>query len=512
MHRVEWVLLSLGLIGCSSDPGGLTRVAGVTGGSGDDGGMAAGAGGAGGATSSATCRNSLDCTGGNVCNRATGTCVQCLSVSDCASGQVCASNVCRTKCQSDKDCTSLGLLCDQAAGNCVECIIDADCNGGARCSGGVCKAANAGNGGAGGLGGSGTGGSGLGGSAGFGGGFGGVSGAGGMTGCRGQLFDTTQSPLDMAVLFDKSGSMDQAATSGSKLSVIVQAFTAFLNAPENANIGVALTYFPLVIPGVPSFCAVDADCLSYGPCVGGINVGGTVAFGTCQGADVCTVSSYATPAVPFTLPPDHSAVTTSLASATAGGGTPTTGALQGMVQYATGWAAQHPERKVVIVLATDGDPTGCTTNTAADVANVAASALSQSGIPTYVVGVGSSLTSLNQVAQAGGTTQAYLLDTGGALGATFQDAMNQIRTRSAPCRFAVPSAVTDPSKINVLYTPPGTTQAAVIPRASAACGTAGGWLLDPTGAGITICPATCSTFVTGGSVQVESGCATVTGP
>lgn len=502
MRVVEWTVLLAGLVGCSTDSSALTHAAGGGGASGSP----VEAGASGGA-SSGPCRNSLDCASGLICDRTQGRCVECITASDCRTNDVCANSVCRSTCQSDKDCTGLGLLCDRAAGNCVECLLDVDCPSGKRCTSGVCGAGSGGGAGAGG-----ASGAGAGGASGAGAVFG-LGGSGGIVGCQGQVFDTTQSPLDMAVLLDQSGSMGQSTTgAGTKWALVSQAFDAFLNAPENANVGVALGYFPLTLPGVPAFCSVDADCGNYGPCVGGINVGGMIAFGSCQQADVCTVSSYAAPEVPFALPPNPTAAVASLAQHTPGGGTPTTPALEGMMQYATAWATQHPERKVVVVLATDGDPTGCTTNTVQDVANIATSALASSGIATYVVGVGSSLTSLNQIAQAGGTTQAYLLDTTADLGTAFQSAMNQIRTRSTPCSFPVPPGVTDSSRINVLYTPPGSSAPTVIPRVQSACGTAGGWQFDAGGTRIVVCPSTCSSFALGGGVQVESGCATVVGP
>jgi hypothetical protein len=320
------------------------------------------------------------------------------------------------------------------------------------------------------------------------------------------VFNSTPAPVDIAVLLDQSGSMDQGAATGTKWSVVVQALGTFLNAPENANVAVALGYFPLVIPGVPTARATNADCGNYGPCVGGIPFGGTTIFGTCQQADVCTVSSYATPEVPFSLPPNHAAVSTSLASHAPGGGTPTQPALQGFVQYVTGWRAQHPERKVAVVLATDGEPTGCTTNTVADVANVAAAALGGSGIPTYVVGVGSSLTSLNTVAQAGGTTQAFLLDTSASLGTAFQEALTQISGVSWSCRVALPAGIADLNRVNVVYESPGSAAPIVIPKANPTCDPSGGWQFDATGTGIILCPTTCANLATGGLVRVGDDC------
>jgi len=75
----------------------------------------------------------------------------------------------------------------------------------------------------------------------------------------------------------------------------------------------------------------------------------------------------------------------------------------------TRWAAVHPERKPVLVLTTDGEPTECDANTPNDVAAVAASALAgPHTIKTFVIGVGYSPESLDLVARAGGTERGLL--------------------------------------------------------------------------------------------------------
>src|SRR5262249_34854837 len=157
-------------------------------------------------------------------------------------------------------------------------------------------------------------------------------------------------------------------------------------------------------------------------------------------ANGCATEPYQTPEVPLVLPADHAAVINSLTNHGPGGFTPTRPALEGTLDYATSWAAAHPTRRVVVVLATAGTPPTCSTNTLPDVSNIAAAALAASGIQAYVIGVGSSLTSLNQIAQAGGTSQAFLIDTATDVGAAFHDAMNQILTLATPCGFPLPAS------------------------------------------------------------------------
>src|SRR5262249_29882611 len=139
------------------------------------------------------------------------------------------------------------------------------------------------------------------------------------------------------------------------------------------------------------------------------------------------------------------------------GGTPTRPALEGALQYVTGWAAAHPDRKAVLVLATDGEPAGCDQNTPQSVAALAATALAgPQAIRTFGIGVGRSLTSLNTIARAGGTEQAYLVDTGGDVAQEFADALSRIRGAAASCDFAIPADGPDgmtvnPAKVNVRY-------------------------------------------------------------
>ena len=61
-------------------------------------------------------------------------------------------------------------------------------------------------------------------------------------------------------------------------------------------------------------------------------------------------------------------------------------------------------------------------------------------IPTFVIGVGSSLSNLNGIAVAGGTQQAYLVDTGGNVNQQFLAAMNAIRHSALGCVYSIPTA------------------------------------------------------------------------
>src|SRR5204862_6614911 len=100
------------------------------------------------------------------------------------------------------------------------------------------------------------------------------------------------------------------------------------------------------------------------------------------------------------------------------------------MSYAQGWAAQHPERRVIVILATDGLPTDeCTTNSVADVAAIAAGGLPS--ISTYVIGVGTETAALDAVASAGWSKQAFMVDSRADVQQEFVDAMKSIHEKAA---------------------------------------------------------------------------------
>jgi hypothetical protein len=334
----------------------------------------------------------------------------------------------------------------------------------------------------------------------------------GDSACAGDIRESERLPLDMYFLLDTSGSMNEQVQGGSKWQVVSGALVTFLQDAANSDIGVGIGYFPLsppnnCMPGQAGCTCITIPIVNLNLCVP--NAGGS-----------CNAPDYAMPSVPLATPPNHAAVVADIAKHGPGGGTPTRPALEGAVQYATSWA-QSTGRKTVIVLATDGDPTGCTQNAPQDVANVAAAALAGAQrLQTFVVGVGRSLTSLNLIAQSGGTGQAILVDTGGDLGQAVTMALQQIRGTALPCEFTIPArptsqGVVDPHQVNVRYTAIGATSGAIVPMTfngdPANCGAAGGWYYNDPASPTTIklCDTTCQSLM-GGRIEVEFGCKTVT--
>jgi hypothetical protein len=328
--------------------------------------------------------------------------------------------------------------------------------------------------------------------------------------CHAQVREGHRVPIDMYLLVDSSGSMAEPVGGGSKWDVVSTALTAFLNDPRNEGTGVGLGYFPagqaMCMPGDPGcFCIpLTTICFSL--------VGGS-----------CTVSDYSTAAVPLALPAQLTAAIGDLTAHQIGGGTPTRPALEGALQSVTAWATQHPDRKALLVLATDGEPSGCESNTPQDVADVAANALAgPHAIRTFVIGVGRSLVSLNLVAQAGGTDHAFLVDTGGDVAKDFADALDQIRGAASSCDFSIPVAGSgaekiDPTKVNVSYGADGANATTRVPQtfmgSGSNCDSSGGWYYDDPAAPtvIKLCDATCRSL-SGSAIQVEFGCDTVVRP
>ena len=344
-------------------------------------------------------------------------------------------------------------------------------------------------------------------------------------GCVGTSKTAEQVPLDMYIMMDQSGSMSETVASGAtKWDAVSSALTGFVQQPEAAGIGVGIGFFPYtsglqcnVIP----FCATDADCgpVGCGPCAPPLP-----GFpGVCGGAtgDSCVAADYAKPDVAIAvLPGVGTAIINAMNAHGPTGGTPTSAALQGTVDYAKAWAIAHPDHAVIAVLATDGVPSGCNEN-AGFINGIAATALA--GVPsikTFAIGVGSDLTLLQGIAAAGGTGQAFLIDTNQNATDQFLQALNEIRGAALSCAYLIPPApvgeTIDYGAINVQYTPDGGMPVG-LPKAKnvGECPPAPAlaWYYDNEAAPkqIMLCPGACDTISADvkGKMDVVLGCATV---
>jgi uncharacterized protein YegL len=286
-------------------------------------------------------------------------------------------------------------------------------------------------------------------------------------------------PIYLVFMVDKSGSMGGAALSV-KWTPAVAALKDFFKDPSSANIHASLALF--------------------------------------RQNNECSVAAYATPAVAMTALPDTASFAAVLDANSPGGGTPTLPAEQGAVQYAQSVAATlKPGEKIAIVLVTDGDPNDCNSTSA----NVAAAAATVAAtIKTYVIGVGTEVAKLDEIATGGGTAPHIQVNTTNAAttSADLRTAIGKIKAAQLSCDYTLPTPPAgksiDVNAVNVNYTTGGATTTLGY---SADCSNAGGWHYDSTTTPtkIIMCPTICSTLQndsSGGKVDIVFGCSTaVTG-
>ena len=409
--------------------------------------------------------------------------------------------------------------------------------------------------------------------------------------CVGETQRGKELDVDMYIMIDRSGSMkDETGAGPSKWNAMRAALTSFVQDEHSAGFGVGLQYFPLGQSGVPEHCQNDVECGPLGglclskAClpitgddvvskVGGCfsdldcspDSGGCVPFGTCSGDDQlacfklgqagcgldgdcdlfkgectdftsCTVSDYAKPAVSIDVLPDNAErLVASLSAVEPIGSTPTPAALSGALRLASDNANQHPDRRTIVVLATDGSPTECLpTSTTTESQAIAATAKVASqgfaatpSILTYVIGVfapsqKTAGANLNQLASAGGTGTAFIIDQSQDVTQQLLDAFAKIRTGALPCEFELPEPPAaqslDFSLVNLeLTTLVRTAQTLPYVRSAGLCKSKLGWYYDTdpstgeTPTKITVCPQTCNVLhnEVGASVELRLGCATV---
>ncbi|HEX7477188.1 MAG TPA: hypothetical protein VF331_05240 [Polyangiales bacterium] len=211
-----------------------------------------------------------------------------------------------------------------------------------------------------------------------------------------------------------------------KWAAVTQGITTFVNDTTSKGLGIGIQYFGLP-PSVacPVACAIDADCGTSGPCDSAAT---HVCLG-CFAGDSCTASDYATPDVGIgTLPTVGSSIVASLANHAPSTADALAPALDGAITYTKSYAQAHWGHAVAVVLVTDGPPSECTT----DLSSIAA--LAAAGLPvvhTFIVGLGSSTSVLDGVAQAGGTGAVMTVDTNQPLPLRIQQALTQIASSAA---------------------------------------------------------------------------------
>lgn len=195
-----------------------------------------------------------------------------------------------------------------------------------------------------------------------------------------QAFDAAScfAPVDMYIMFDRSGSMGEdcnvGATTASRWCRSVNALSGYFKSTGATNQAAAIQFFPL---------DNQADPL----CTSG--------------------NSYNVPAFPSGQPPflalPTSAFDTVLNTTGPGAfalGTPTEAAIRGLTRFTA--ANTRANRVTIGILITDGNPNGCN-QTLGDLSNLLAAHYAATKVRTYVIGMeGASFESLEAIAQGGG--------------------------------------------------------------------------------------------------------------
>ncbi len=338
--------------------------------------------------------------------------------------------------------------------------------------------------------------------------FGGDTNGGAPTTCGSQQFEQKliTRPLDIYFIFDKTSSMgeDCAYTAGTTPPVASKAcYATYALADYLINVApIAETRFAL------NFMSISED--------------------DCDGVP------YATPAEPLQLLPV--AATASIIQLISDqtfermAGTHIEGALRGIAQFTA--ANKVPERDIIGVLMTDGDPNGCDTNIRS-LSTIIADHLADTGIPTFIIGMqGATESNLEQLADAGGAephddacgqqrTPCNYWNVGDASGAVLAEVLTAIISQSTnmPCVIntadfsgQVEGVATDWGKLNVTLNENGAETIIGQAESEGECPrTAPAWYYDnmeaPTT--ITLCPVACDLVKNspdGAQVNIKVGC------
>jgi hypothetical protein len=249
----------------------------------------------------------------------------------------------------------------------------------------------------------------------------------------------------------------------------------------------------------PLQCTASVDC--------GAGAGECQPFPyTCADYTSCDAGRYAVPAVAIGDAATHGdELIASLDAQLPVGATPTGPALTGALEHARSWAEQHPGRQVVTLLATDGFPTVCQPLEIPGIAELASRAASAPlPVRTFVIGVfadadlgADGQARLDELARAGGTERAIVVNTAGDVARDFLDALNAIRSTAVSCVFQLDAdAELDFERVNLRMTDAGGAPLELLSVSEAeACADGDGWFYVRDGGGkplqLRVCPATC---------------------
>jgi hypothetical protein len=286
----------------------------------------------------------------------------------------------------------------------------------------------------------------------------------------------TFKPVHLYFMVDKSLSMNDV----NKWPGTVAALKAFFGSASSAGLDVALEFFPL-----------GNSPAEFGDGCGGFwgtECNATACAAPMVGAGLLTTASATDDA-------QEHALSAAIDLVTPGGWTPTYPALSGALNWARTGQTANPDDLYAVVFVTDGEPTQCELSIA-EIAKLALSAYMDEGIRTYTIGMeGANTTTLDTIAQAGGTRSSFTVRSGANVEEDLLSALYAISGDVARCQFEITNAdEINPADASVVYAPGDESAPIQLPRVTDAssCGT--GWYYDdpshPTTA--TLCPETCS--------------------
>ncbi len=317
--------------------------------------------------------------------------------------------------------------------------------------------------------------------------------------------------LDLYLMLDRSASMTlpQQTVPNCKVGDItearwcyaINALAGFFGSPTSNGMGVALQFFP---HGSCSWIsATEQNCCAYGSC--------------CDGTDDSA------PTVPLSrLPAQLPLLIDALNSQSPlGTTTPIEAALHGLVSYSA--QAKLPNRSMVSVIVTDGEPNGCELSPSV-LSSIISSHLASTGIKTFVIGMdGANFQTLEQLAIAGGASvhttycaegfsTCSFFNVGAGKPEAFIDALQQIQRSVVGCRFTLPSTdagIVDPSTLTVNVISPANPEQRTLKHVDSVAACGDGWYSDSARPGeFALCPQTCSAVQAevGVSVELLVGC------
>lgn len=403
------------------------------------------------------------------------------------------------------------------------------------------------------------------------------------TACLTEVQRAKQRPVAIYLMLDSSRSMENAIGAGSsKWDAIQRAIRTFLSETQQSDLSIGLQYFPLLKPGSSFSCTSHSDCGENGgpcylstceqgdsivlcrtaaDCPGSVDENPCLPFGVCSESDPnnavacilgreclddaegspqgrcvdferfctnateCNASAYQRPAVGIgTIAERVNEIDQSLSRRPLQGLTPTAPALEGAIAHAREWATAHPEQTVVVVLATDGIPTECGDDLANIVSIAETGVNSNPEVRTLVFGVfqlgdALSINNVNQIARAGDTDQALLIDTQADVNAQFLKALRSIRGNTFACEFQLSSTAVNYDLVNLEFKADPDAEAeqlTYVESASECDPRKGNWHYDigpdnGTPTRIEVCPGVCTRFKAAveGELSLQIGCKTL---